>query len=60
MMIFRCLASVVAVSVAIGLMLQNKHYDGKVYDIKCITKEAQKRAEAYLRGDDFAQAVSQN
>ena len=57
-LIFRCLASVVAVCVAISLMLQNKHYDGKTYDMKSIKQEAQRRAAAYLEEEGFAKYVS--
>ena len=55
---FRCLASVVAVSVAISLMLQNKYFDGKTYDIKRIKKEAQRRAITYLEEEEFTKYVS--
>ena len=58
MFIFRCLASVVAVCVAISLMLQNKHYDGKTYDMKSIKHEAQRRAAEYLEGEGFEKYVS--
>ena len=54
----RCLASVVAVCVAISLMLQKEHFNGKHYDIKGIKMEAQRRAEQHLQEDEFPQYVS--
>ena len=47
----------VAVSVAISLMLQNKHFDGKHYNIKNLKHEAQKRAVTYLQEDGFKDYV---
>lgn len=55
----RCLASVVAVCVAISLMLQKKHFNGKHYDIKSIKTEAQQLAAAYLREDEFPQYIEE-
>lgn len=49
----RCLASVVAVCVAISLMLQKKYFDGKNYDIKEIKAEAQRRALIHLQEEGF-------
>ena len=48
----------VAVSVAISLMLQNKHFDGKHYNIKSLKHEAQSRAVTYLQEDGFKDCVS--
>ena len=48
----------VAVSVAISLMLQNKHFDGKHYNIKNLKQEAQRRAVTYLEEDGFKDCVS--
>lgn len=55
----RCLASVVAVCVAISLMLQNKHFDGKKYNIEAIKAEAQKRAVEYLKEDEFPKYIDE-
>ena len=48
----------VAVSVAISLMLQNKYFDGKHYNIKNLKHEAQRRAVTYLQEDGFKDYVS--
>ena len=48
----------VAVSVAISLMLKNKHFDGKHYNIKNLKQEAQRRAVTYLQEDGFKDYVS--
>ena len=39
-------------------MLQNKHFDGKNYDVQSIKDEAQRRAVKYLQEDEFPKYVS--